>query len=110
MTNKKRARILHCKLCGKASPSYCKTFKRQMAWLRRHRKKKHPTAHKKSVKKSVKTKKQKKKNPCTRKRKNNPSKRKSKRKSKNAVKEYRKYTTLTPEGRAEFLKTVGKMR
>ena len=57
----KRKRIMHCRLCDppKASPSYTKTFKQQMAWLRRHRKKKHPTAHKKSVKKTQKTKREK---------------------------------------------------
>lgn len=53
----KRKRIMHCSKCGEASPSYCKDFKSQMAWLRRHRKRKHPTAHKKSVKKTQKTKK-----------------------------------------------------
>lgn len=54
---KKRDRIMHCKICGKASPSDKITFKDQMAWLRRHRKRKHPSAHKKSVKKTVETKK-----------------------------------------------------
>ena len=63
MPKVKRARIMHCDICGKASPSYCKGFKRQMDWLRRHRKRKHPKAHKKSVKKTVETKK-KKGNPC----------------------------------------------
>jgi len=58
----KRERIMHCKICGKASPSDKKTFKDQMAWLRRHRKRSHPSAHKKSVKKTVETKK--KGNPC----------------------------------------------
>ena len=59
---KVRARIMHCreKGCGQASPSDKVGFKAQMAWLRRHRKLKHPTAHKKSVKKSVKTRKEKK--------------------------------------------------
>lgn len=66
---KKRARIMHCKLCGTASPSDKVTFKEQMAWLRRHRKLKHPKAHKKSVKKTLKTKREKglinkKGNPC----------------------------------------------
>ena len=56
---------MHCKICGKASPSDKKDFKSQMAWLRRHRKKKHTKAHKKSVKKAVATKK-KKNNPCPR--------------------------------------------
>lgn len=63
---KKRARIMHCSICGKASPSYAKTFDKQMAWLRRHRKEKHPKAHKKSVRKAQKTKKEKG-NPCPRK-------------------------------------------
>lgn len=66
----KRERIMHCSICGQASPSYCEDFKSQMAWLRRHRKKKHPKAHKKSVKKTLKTKRKKgiidkkKENPC----------------------------------------------
>ena len=60
----KRARIMHCSLCGKASPSYCVGFERQMKWLRRHRKRSHPKAHKKSVKKAVATKKKKGGNPC----------------------------------------------
>lgn len=55
----KRERIMHCKLCGKATPSYCKTFEQQMAWLRKHRKRKHPKAHKKSVRKTLKTKRKK---------------------------------------------------
>lgn len=47
---------MHCSLCGKASPSDKVGFQAQMAWLRRHRKRKHTKAHKKSVKKTQKTK------------------------------------------------------
>jgi ferredoxin len=52
---KKRAKTIHCSICGRACPSNYKTFDRRMAWLRRHRKRTHPTAHKKSVKKTVRT-------------------------------------------------------
>jgi len=57
-TKKKRKKVkrVHCSKCGKISPSSAKTFALRMAWLRRHRKRSHPTAHKKSVKKSTRTK------------------------------------------------------
>jgi len=53
---RKRAKGFHCRACGRRCPSKYKTFKTRMAWLRRHRKGKHPKAHKKSVKKTLKTK------------------------------------------------------
>jgi hypothetical protein len=55
---RKRAKRFHCRICGRAVPSKHKTFQSRMAWLRRHRKRKHPKAHKKSVKKTIKTKKE----------------------------------------------------
>jgi len=52
---RKKVKRVHCSKCGRISPSTAKTFDKRMAWLRRHRKRSHPTAHKKSIKKSVKT-------------------------------------------------------
>ena len=46
---------VHCSICGKAIRG--EDFKDIMAKLRRHRKKYHPKAFKKSVKKGVKTRK-----------------------------------------------------
>lgn len=46
---------VHCGLCGKAISGT--SFGERMTKLRSHRKKEHPTAHKKSVRKSVSTKK-----------------------------------------------------
>jgi len=46
-----------CSICGASAPrKYLEEskFAKRMAWLRRHRKRKHPTAHKKSVRKAVK--------------------------------------------------------
>jgi hypothetical protein len=43
----------HCRLCGKA---FRGEFPDVMAKLRRHRKREHPTEHRKSVKKTLKTK------------------------------------------------------
>lgn len=48
-----------CQLCGARCPKEYLAegrFKDRMAWLRRHRKRKHPTAHKRSVKKAQETK------------------------------------------------------
>jgi len=58
-TKKKRKKVkrVHCSKCGKISPTSATTFPLRMAWLRRHRKRKHPKAHKKSVRKTMKTKK-----------------------------------------------------
>lgn len=47
-----------CRLCGACAPKkYLKDgqFTKRMSWLWSHRKRKHPRAHKKSVKKSVAT-------------------------------------------------------
>jgi hypothetical protein len=58
-TKKKKAvKRVHCSKCGRISPKTADNFAKRMAWLRRHRKRKHPTAHKKSVKKTIKTKKE----------------------------------------------------
>jgi len=49
-----------CRICGKQAPQRLREdgmFEERMAWLRRHRKKKHPAAFRKSVKKGVKTRK-----------------------------------------------------
>ncbi len=46
---------VHCSICGQISPETAKNFEKRMAWLRRHRKEKHPEAFKKSVEKSVET-------------------------------------------------------
>lgn len=66
------AKRMHCRVKGcKWSVSMSLPFKERMAKLRRHRKKKHPRAHKKSVKKALRTKREKGiikkkggKNPC----------------------------------------------
>jgi TRAP-type C4-dicarboxylate transport system substrate-binding protein len=51
---------IHCKICGKAIAGTAKAdFKTRMAKLRRHRKRSHPKAHKKSIKKAVRTRKEK---------------------------------------------------
>jgi hypothetical protein len=47
-------KTVHCSICGKAIRGF--DFQERMAKLRRHRKKKHPEAHRKSVKKMMKTK------------------------------------------------------
>lgn len=46
---------VHCSICGKESPDL-RTFENRMAWIRHHRKLRHPYAHRKSVKKSLETK------------------------------------------------------
>ena len=43
--------IIHCSICGK--PIRVEGFKDQMAKIRRHRKKYHPTAFKRSIEKGV---------------------------------------------------------
>lgn len=48
---------VHCSICGYAVSGY--NFQERMEKLRRHRKKKHPKAHKKSVKKTLETKRRK---------------------------------------------------
>lgn len=50
------AKTVHCSICGQAVTGY--DFKERMDKLRKHRKQKHPGAHKKSVKKALKTRKQ----------------------------------------------------
>ena len=47
-------KTVHCRICGKAINGA--SFKERMAKIRSHRKEKHPTAHKRSVKKALKTK------------------------------------------------------
>ena len=47
-------KTVHCRLCGK--PIKGRDFAERMKKLRHHRKEKHPTAHRKSVKKTLKTK------------------------------------------------------
>lgn len=50
-------RPIHCSICGKGiSGTTDKPFKIRMEKLRRHRARSHPTAHKKSVRKTVRTK------------------------------------------------------
>lgn len=51
-----------CSICGQCCPKKYLAhgkFKERMDWLRRHRKAKHPKAHKKSVKKGIATRKKK---------------------------------------------------
>ena len=48
---------VHCSICGKAITG--KDFGERMRKLRKHRKEMHPTAHKRSVKKTLKTKRRK---------------------------------------------------
>jgi len=60
MESRKEVTRVHCSICGQVSPEDAKSFEQRMAWLRRHRKEKHPGAFKKSVKKAIKTKEQKK--------------------------------------------------
>jgi len=55
------SRTVHCSICGKSVSGY--NFEQRMSKLRRHRKKYHPTAHRKSVKKMVATKRRKAGNP-----------------------------------------------
>lgn len=46
-----------CSICGKQAPKKLRAhgkFSERMEWLWRHRKKHHPTAHKRSVAKSLK--------------------------------------------------------
>jgi len=51
---------LHCRVKGCSwTVSMSLPFEERMAKLRRHRKRSHPTAHKKSVRKAVRTKKRK---------------------------------------------------
>jgi len=52
-------RRVHCSICGQTSPETAKNFEERMAWLRSHRKEKHPEAFRKSVKKAIKTKEEK---------------------------------------------------
>lgn len=47
-------KTIHCKICGKAIRGT--TFGARMKKLRRHRKKAHPTAHKRSIRKALRTK------------------------------------------------------
>ncbi len=47
-------KTIHCRICGK--PIRGETFEERMAKLRRHRKQKHPTAHKRSIAKAMVTK------------------------------------------------------
>ena len=51
-----------CSICGVRCPRKYLThskFKNRMSWLRRHRKKKHPKAHRKSTRKTLRTKRKK---------------------------------------------------
>ena len=48
---------IKCRICGARSPRY--GFGKRMAWLRRHRKRKHPKAHKESIEKALETKRKK---------------------------------------------------
>jgi len=50
-------KTVHCSICGKAITG--KDFGERMRKLRKHRKEEHPTAHKRSVKKTLKTKRKK---------------------------------------------------
>jgi len=50
-------KTVHCSICGKAISGV--DFGERMKKLRKHRKKMHPTAHKRSVKKTLKTKRRK---------------------------------------------------
>ena len=46
-----------CSICGKQAPKHLREhgkFAERMAWLRRHRKAKHPTAFRKSIRKGIK--------------------------------------------------------
>ena len=50
----------NCSVCGARSPKKYLAhgqFKKRMAWLRRHRKRKHPRLHKKSTREMLRTKK-----------------------------------------------------
>ena len=47
-------KTVHCRICGHAIRD--STFEKRMAKLRRHRKKKHPKAHRESVEKMLETK------------------------------------------------------
>jgi len=50
-----------CSICGASAPrKYLahSQFEKRMAWLRRHRKARHPSAHRKSVRKAVRTRKE----------------------------------------------------
>jgi len=45
-----------CSICGRQAPKKLRAhgkFSERMKWLWRHRKAKHPTAHKRSIKKSL---------------------------------------------------------
>ena len=47
-----------CSICGRPAPKEYLAdgkFEQRMAWLRRHRKRQHPVAHKKSVRKAART-------------------------------------------------------
>ena len=48
-------KTIHCRLCGHAISGY--DFPERMTKLRRHRKAKHPAAHKRSIKKAAETRK-----------------------------------------------------
>jgi len=60
MASRKEVTRVHCSICGQISPEDVKNFEERMAWLRRHRKEKHPEAFRKSVKKAVETREEKK--------------------------------------------------
>jgi len=47
-------RTVHCRICGKPVRGY--SFESRMKKLRRHRKRAHPHAHRRSVKKALATK------------------------------------------------------
>lgn len=51
------SRTVHCSICGKAVSGY--NFEERMSKLRRHRKKYHPSAHRRSTKKMLATKRKK---------------------------------------------------
>ena len=51
------ATIIHCSICGKAVAKRNQSFEKRMSLLREHRKKKHTKEWKKSVKKSLVTRK-----------------------------------------------------
>jgi hypothetical protein len=60
MASCKEVTRVHCSICGQISPENAKNFEERMAWLRQHRKEKHPEAFRKSVKKAVETREEKK--------------------------------------------------
>ena len=54
MPCKPKSKTVHCSICGATFRGF--TFEARMQKLRRHRKQKHPKAHRESVKKMLKTK------------------------------------------------------